>query len=251
MKVIRLMCLFLMFPVPAIAEEVSIAVNANWAPFTVKYEGHTKGLLVDLLNAIIVERMGYSIRYSPVPWKRAQLQVKSGRSDIMLTYPSDERLTYSERSENVVFALEERAFVKTGSRAEQVLREGTSVEKMKAFRVCVILGDNWATGFFKKHNIPYHLAGTTDNCVRMLAADHMDVFVQSATAGLSTIHKTALEDKITMLPHIYSSVPFALLVSRKSPHKAEFLSRFDETVSAMKNDGSYDKLIDKLRRAAR
>ena len=48
------------------------------------------------------------------------------------------------------------------------------------------------------------------------------------------------------LDHVYGVMKFNILLSKKSDFDDDFLTRFDATVRAMMDDGSYQALIDKL-----
>ena len=97
------------------AEPFSNAVNADWPPFSYTVDGKAQGVLVDLLTEIIGEQMQEPIRFTALPWKRAQYHVEMGTDDALLTFPSEDRKEYAFSSRNVVYELEAHAFVQRGS----------------------------------------------------------------------------------------------------------------------------------------
>jgi len=50
------------------------------------------------------------------------------------------------------------------------------------------------------------------------------------------------------LPKIYAQMNFTLLLSKKSNLEMEFIKKFDAALTQIKNDGSYNELLLRLRK---
>ncbi len=81
----------------------------------------------------------------------------------------------------------------------------------------------------------------------MVAKSRVDVVIQPIDAANASIEAVKLRDSLTILPKDYARMEFTLILSRKSDFSEDFLNRFDKIMTAMKNDGSYESLISKLR----
>lgn len=229
------------------AGELRIAYNSHWAPFSHGEGGQVRGLLPEVLDAIIADRMHVSVSHHGFPWKRVQKYVQEGRMDAFCTFASPERLQYTQTSRYAVYRLDVRAFVRSGSSSAQALRADPRVGEIGRHRVCIMLGDGWSRNFYTKHGIAYQYGTDTANCLRQLDHDRADVFMHVTESVLYQIEKAGLERRIEMLPHVYDSVPLTLMVSKRSSYQGDFMERFDIELERMQHDGSYQALVDGLR----
>jgi len=237
----------LVTPLSLSAEPFRMVYNSDWPPFSSGNGKSVGGILPDLLQNLIGNRMGVATTHSGFPWKRAQHTVKAGKLDAMVTVPTVKRLEWSKSSEAVVYLVEMRAVVKRGSKAERVLSANPQASALADFRVCDILGNGWGMRFMKANAISYNTASDTSRCLNMISRGRMDVTVRSVAVANQKIRETALGDDLRVLPNTYGSMAFTLLVSRKAAGADEFLKRFDGLIAEMKADGSFSKLIADLR----
>lgn len=56
-----------------------------------------------------------------------------------------------------------------------------------------------------------------------------------------------LSGKIDTIPKVFGQMDFYLLLSKKSNFGQEFLAEFNDAVRTMKEDGSYQDLIERLK----
>ncbi len=244
------LAIFLFTPLAtAGAQPLKVGYSPDWAPYSITTDHTTAGILPDLLNELITERLGVPLEHVGLPWKRAQAQVKAGALDALITYPSDARLEYTERSESVVYNLISAAFVRKASPAYQALILDPAVENLKNHRGCVIFGNDWGKNFYAKHAIPYENAVDVKNCLRLLQRGRVDFFIQSRAVVLDNIRQLDFGNSLVALPEAYASIPFTLLISKKSPFYKTLMPKFDRLIKQMKNDGSLERLIYNLEHA--
>jgi len=57
---------------------------------------------------------------------------------------------------------------------------------------------------------------------------------------------SGLNKDLAVMPTVFGKMEFTLLISKKSKFGKSFLGKFDAILDAMKKDGSYQQLVDKL-----
>jgi len=229
------------------ADEFKITYNADWPPYSSGSMEKVRGILPDLLDEIIGNRMGYAVRHGGFPWKRAQAQIESGAWDGIVTYPSGNRLTYTHSSKNIVYTLKQRPVVLKNSNAERTLSNNPNVEQLKSMRVCMMIGDGWSKHFYETNNIPFISATDTQACLRMVARGRTDVFLHTEAAVNMNAREANLGDELTHLSDIFGTMNFTMLLSKKSRYaNTNFIERFDGILETMISDGSLESLIASL-----
>jgi len=232
---------------PGGAQTLRIAYNSSWPPYSYGEGANVEGLLVALTQEIIENRMGYKVVNVGLPWIRAQREVENGRLDALVTYASEARRSYSNASREVIYTLDTKAFVRTGSEAEIVIRSAPVIETHRQFKHCMILGDGWTKNFLEKNGIPYETGIDTAGCLRQVKAGRQDVFLHVVDTAKTALSEIEGGSEIVMLPKVYSSVPISLLVSKTASVSVQFLTKFDRILAAMKAEGSYHSIVARLR----
>lgn len=227
------------------ADEINIAFNSNWNPYSSGEGAGVSGDLVHFISALVDEATGQKIRVTGLPWARAQREVELGRLDAIVTYPSSERLGYVKASKEAVFYLETRAFLRVGSVAHSALRKSQDIESHRLFRHCVMLGDGWSQDFMDTNRIVFDTARETDGCLKQIDAGRQDIFLHVSGTTRYSIERLGLSDRIIAMPKVYASVPFHMLVSKKSRFSGEFLDSFDRGVARLKETGRFAALLAK------
>lgn len=228
------------------ADEIRIAYNSQWYPYSYEEADAVRGILVELLDQIIGRQLGYQAVHKGYPWSRVQQNVADGHEDAFFTFPSEQRLAYADRAEVDVFRVESRAFVRKDSAMAARLATDEDITGVGDARICIMLGDNWSENFYRDRGLAFDYGRDTRNCLEQVAHNRADLFIHSSASSMATLRQLGLDDRVTMLPQIYSSVPLTLLVSKKGQVPSGFLQRFDQEVSRMAADGSLQALIDKL-----
>jgi polar amino acid transport system substrate-binding protein len=73
-----------------------------------------KGLFIDILEEVMVKELGMKVVLLQSPWKRAQENVKDGTADIIVSVPTQDRLTYAFRSEEPILKMYLSVYTYTG-----------------------------------------------------------------------------------------------------------------------------------------
>ncbi|WP_120495440.1 ABC transporter substrate-binding protein [Kiloniella sp. EL199] len=222
-----------------------IAYAESWAPISIGSARTVTGMLPELMESVIQERMGIPVEHHGFPWARAQQAVKSGEVDAFITTPTNERLEFSRASKNVVFPLRFQPVVRVNSEEESRFKSEIDITTtLKSKRYCDVLGNGWAKEFYRKKNLKYLIVPTLDVCLKHLVQGQTDIIIHAEPVAADFIKELQLGTQVKILPIVMESSPeFPLLVSKKSPFGQAFISDFDETLGEMKNEGLWEKLI--------
>lgn len=241
---------FSVFSFSLLAEEkkvppFKIAYAESWAPISVGSADTVTGILPLLMESIIQQKMGIPVEHHGFPWARAQQAVKSGEVDAFITTPTAERLKFSRASQSIVFPLRFQPIVRSGSEEEFRFKSEIDITTtLKSKRYCDVLGNGWAKVFYRKKNMKYLVVPTLDICLKHLAQGQTDIIIHAEPVATSFIKKLRLEEQLKILPIVMDSSPkFPLLVSKESPFGQAFIDNFDETLTHMKNEGLWERLI--------
>ena len=228
------------------AVDLRIAYNSDWYPYSYGEADKVDGILVELLDHILAERLDYSLSHTGYPWSRVQLYVEKGREQAFFTYPSEQRLAYTDRADSEVFKVESRIFVKKDTPVANALGSNPEILGLDGARVCVMLGDNWSENFYRERGIAFDYGRDTLNCLERVAHDRSDLFLHATASSLAHLNQAGIRDRVAMLPWVYASVPLTLMVSKQPGVPPDLLRRFDEAVRRMEADGSLQALIQQL-----
>lgn len=234
---------------PAHADDhvLRLAYNSDWPPYSSGVGQNVVGILPTLMDEILVNRMGMTIEHHGAPWARVQRYVETGKMDAFVTVPTEKRLEYAHTSDAIVYRFEMRPIVKGGGDAENKLNAEPTIDTLKTLRVCDMRANGWAKNFYSKHEMDFHAAADAAACLRLINGGRLDVIIQPAAIGLQSIKQQFRGELLTPLPHVYGLMEFTLLLSKQSPEFEEIMPRFDEAIAAMKEDGSYDRIVNDLR----
>ena len=228
----------------------SVAFNESWPPFSFRNENNEmSGILVDIVREVFETKLNIPVEFYGYPWKRVQHNVEIGVHDALVTTATQKRLIYSVRSEESVYALEEKAFINRNSQHKDKLSSLTlaNIAELKNYNVCDMIGNGWADSFYGRHNIEIKRFKDINLCFRNIAFERYDIAIHVSAAGLSQLKKEGLTDKVEMLPVVFDEVPFPLLVSKKSEH-LDILPKFDEAIRAFKAEGGIERIVDRYTR---
>lgn len=246
MRALILSVLILAIPAAVNGETIKVSFNSAWPPYSFGVKNKVQGIMPDLLHEIVVNQMGHEMISSGFPWKRAQLMVEEGEFDAFLTYASPTRLKFTTSSENVIFLLTTRAFVRPESKALSALKTVPGIASLKKLDNCVMRGDGWSEKFYKDNSINFMEAKDTENCLDLVGFGRLDVFVHDTLSVRYYIKRLDLGKKIVMLPHVYSAIPFSLMISDKSQLPKSFIKDFDSHVNRLKRQDEFDLLVEKI-----
>jgi len=210
------------------ATEIKIVYANQWHPYSMGNGSNVKGILPDLIEQLLAEKLNYSVRHIGVPWNRAQSMVRSGEADGFVTAATAERLGFSKSGAQSLYKLNYQAFTLDNTQVQQTLQRDPDLQdKSKSLRFCDVIGNGWATAFYKAKNIELHTVTTIIGCLKMLKRNRQDVVIHSVDVIESIIAKEPSLNLISKSPYLYEEVDFYLLLSKKSAHLFPVLDQVD------------------------
>ncbi|WDP90861.1 MAG: transporter substrate-binding domain-containing protein [Desulfobacter sp.] len=232
--------LILLFPSFSRSEPMKFAYFDNYPPRSYRTEGKMTGIIIDIIDIVVKDRMGIDVIHEGFPWARAQVMVKNGEFDAFVTVPTPERRTYTFISREPLFKFETFIAAPADHNKLYELKQVTSVDGLKDFKLVDYLGNGWAKKALKELNV-YWLPNY-EAIFTFLLQGKADAVIVSEV-GINTIKNCGYQDSVVVLPHPISSIGFYLCVGKRSAYK-EILKDFDSEIKKAKDEGIIKKIID-------
>lgn len=225
-----------------------MAVSESYAPFYFVENGRVRGIAVDILDAIIRKQMGKRLEFHAFPWARAQMMVQRDGFDALCTIATPERLGYTVASDEAVLTDSQRLFVHKDNPLLPQLRKVRTLAELLALKPRAIsyLGSGWAKAKLAETDLV--LAGNFDNVMRMMLARRADIMIDgefnvrywlaSPPDDLGHLNPADL----VMMPMVYESSRFVLLVSKQSAHLG-MLPEFDARMKRFRSSAEYRQIF--------
>lgn len=238
MKISRFLLLitFACVALSARAAPVVAIDNAN-PPFMYQEAGQAKGLYPVLLRAVF-KRAGIEVEVRAIPWKRALRMGENGRVGIGGIYKTAPRLEVFDYSQPI---FEEKLLVYVRKGAALKFEQ---VGDLHGKRVGVIRGWSYTEEFdqaLKSGRILATESSSDEANFRMLASGRLDAVIAIELAGQRLIQQLELSRMQALEPPL-SINPTYLVFAKKAQQQA-LLQRFDQSLQEMREDGSFDRLV--------
>ncbi len=235
-----LLCLALFFsPFSFSQTPVMTIAYADYEPYSFTEDGQVKGIEVDVLTEALGRRMQIPLRHSVLPWKRVQAYVKSGEIDAYVAVATPERLSYANASEEAVTFGSIAVFMNAADpRLED--SETLSLENLTPYKIGVVAGSGWAKRNLNRHSV--QPAYSTSSMAEMLRLKRIDMIVENPYIFNYHLKRFANDDfSVREIPLAGQQLALLLLISKSSAF-TEILPAFDETLRAMQQDGTLDRI---------
>ena len=240
---LRAFCLLLATSLPGLALACEKSVRwSNDPPYDMRDEdGQIHGATADLLREIL-SRMGCQAKFVELPWARGLRNLENGSLDILagaLVTPEREVFAYFSqpihRSPNVLFisqsSAKEFAFNSLAQLSHSPFRLGIQIDVVYSTEYTELLKQP----AFKQRTITIN---DRRGGWQMIKAGRLDGLIADEVTGLLELELLGLSADITRSPLVVSEAPATAAFSRKSIDP-QFVSRFNETLSAVIADGTY------------
>jgi len=215
------------------AEEVRIVYANKWYPYSYGDAENVKGILPGIVEELLVNKLNYTVRHIGVPWNRAQSMVRSGEADGFVTAATQERLSYSKSSSQILYRLKFQGFSLKNSSAQLTLRTDPEIQsESKTLKYCDVIGNGWAVEFYEKKQVLFHRVPTILNCLKMLQRKRQDVVIHSVDVVEAILAKEPSLKEISKSEHLYQEVAFQLLISNRSSQLFPLLNEVDAILKA-------------------
>jgi polar amino acid transport system substrate-binding protein len=228
----------------AFADTLSV-VTLHYPPYCYDENGEVKGFGADLLREVF-RRMDIPIQIKVLPWKRALKMVKDGKADaVFLAFKTDEREQFADFPEEVFITEPTSFFVRKDS---DITWDG-DLSSMSMYKFTRPLGYSSGTEFdtaVKTGVIPrIEDAGSPQITIRKLIKERVDILVANRYVILDELKKMNKVGEIKELEPVINEDPSYLAFSKKR-NMRKVIENYVEVIKSMKNDGSYQRIIDEF-----
>ncbi|URM29402.1 transporter substrate-binding domain-containing protein [Pseudomonas frederiksbergensis] len=221
----------------AAAQKLRLVADA-WPPFTdaTLVNG---GLATDIVSTALA-RAGYASDFEQVPWARALFGVGEGRYDVLVNaWYTDERTKLGQFSGE--YLLNRVRFLKR----KDTPIEFSNLQQLHTYPIAVVRGYAYSQAFdndVSLQKVPVHSFAMA---VRMLAADRVKLTLEDEFVARYYLARESpkVRNAVEFLPKPLSENSLHILVSLKNPQHEQIVAGFDREITAMKADGSYEKLL--------
>lgn len=241
MRRLLLTTIMLLACVQAASAEPIVLVTANYPPFSYEEDGQQKGLAIELIKAAF-QRMRQEVRIEFVPFARAVEMVKNGEADGVFPFAvSDERKMFATFSSEKLLTDPGSLFV----RADSTLTFDGDYAKLAPYTIGMQRGTNHGPAFMQAlttYGIKTDLAENQEKNVLKLVSGRFDIAVGPRLVVLHAARQAGKQSEIKLL---YSGISegHAYLAVSKRRNREALIAEFDQAISKMRRDGSYDKIL--------
>lgn len=233
--------------------EITYAVSeGDWFPIIYKKGeikdnldscGHYNGLFIEILNKIFKEKLKLNLNCRVLPWKRAQTSVKMGKTDFLITVPTESRLDYSIKSNEPIFQLYMQVYTYKDHKLLDEIKKIKTVEDIIRLKLTAVtnLGNEWHHENIDVHGVPTHHL-RDENLVEFLAAKRADILIDSIISTNNKIESLGLSSKIEATNVRFGPLDFHILVSKNS-QKVTLMPEINNAIKSLKENGTLDELI--------
>ena len=214
----------------------------DWPPYHFRNaKGEMQGFAVEVLQSVVKE-MGCAVHFRERPWKRQLLELQSGEADIaMEAYYNDERAKYAYFSESY-----------SPRTSNLWIRKNTSIQASNIGELMdkgLLLGVT--RNFYYGPEIQKRLSAPNINAVQSeqtnyhkLQKKRIDGFLGDWLATTWGLKQQGLENEIVRSTLPVYSAPAFFMLSKKSL-SPEFVTRFNQALAQIKQEGKYQQILDK------
>ncbi len=203
-----------------------------------------RGVFIDILDAVIGERMGYELVHKGLPWARAQEYVRLGIDDAMIAPVTLERGNYANISQQPVLNSRMALFTNAAHPRINELRRTRSLDDIKSYKFVTQLGDGWAGENLRDMDVNY--VADLDSVLRVLSLGRADLFVEASLVTHWNLKNLDLGTEVSEVEDVTIELtPFHLMVSKKSAR--QILPEFDNQMQAFMQSGKFERLLEKYK----
>ncbi|WP_232364026.1 substrate-binding periplasmic protein [Desulforapulum autotrophicum] len=223
---------------------MKIAYPEFYPFFSKPQNGKIEGFFYEILTEALEHRMVIHTQWFQMPWKRCQNQVRIGKMDAMITFPTEERLTYCDTHPDPFYLKELKLFTYKGHKRLNEIQQIGSIADIKkgGYTVITYSGNGWNTDNITTLGIPSFETSEVHNVWKMLAAKRGDLVIEWPVGVKASLDKDGLADKIVETGVLLSSMPFHLLIGKQSGY-THILAGFNDVIQRMLDDGTIKRII--------
>lgn len=176
-----------------------------------------------------------------LPWRRAQMMVRLGEQDAMVTLATPERAEYSVAIEDTLYHLPLHAFTSATHPQREALARLRRISELKSWQVLSYLGDGWTQSHLEPAGVSVAWSRDLATVLNQLAVQRGDLTIAAEVEAMPVINALGLADQLVLLPNVFDTLEFKFLMSKQSPH-LDKLPAIAAAIRSMREDGTIDRL---------
>lgn len=244
-------CLFGSFASPVFSEgnntySGSIKYSChNWLPMSYKTdEGFAGGLYIDILTEVFTKELNIPLAIKFSSWQRAQVEVKKGVTDFLITVATEDRLKYTEKSSEPFFLLYLYVYTYTGHPlSDQIDLIETPEDIIKLnLKTVTNIGNGWHKSNMEAKGVQTHYVRLEDSALSFLAAKRADIMIDALISTNHIIREKKLASKIRLTKSRFGPLKMHLLMSKKSSF-LKLMPKIDRTFKKLQDEGVIKEII--------
>lgn len=233
-----ILLLALVWPRPSARAEGPLSLaTLEWAPYVGKHLPN-KGFTTEIVTAVL-ERAGYRVDITFMPWARVLRRVARGEADAM--YPA-----YYSKERDRIYALSDpfaQSFLVFYKRAEDDIAY-TSLRALQGYRIGVVRGYVNAPAFDEAAFLRKEAADSDESNLRKLLKGRIDLAVidrHTARHLIATRIPEAAGRLVPLAPPLQIK-PLYLGVSRRISRHDAIVEDFNRSLSEARSDGTLNAI---------
>lgn len=229
-------------PFARAGDALTVVYFEDYPPYSFRdaETGALRGILIDVNEEILANRLGLTVVHQGLPWARAQHFVKTGQADAYCTVPTPERRAYMLFTREPVLIASMRVFTRHDHPQMEQLKQVTSTEQLQQYTISVYIGSGWAKGALEGMEVfwPHSL----EQSLVMVAHGRADISVGVARVMAYQVKRLGLDNQIVELKNDLSRAPFHFGLARHSSY-VEYLPDYERELAKMVEDGSLERIL--------
>lgn len=220
-----------------------VFAHTEWKPFIyTDSSGVTQGLFKEILDELFEEELIYHSR----PWKRAQVEVEDGVADMMVTVATEERLSYSVKSDLPFYQFFMSVYAYQNHPKLAEIHKITSANDIRMLGLIPVtnLGNGWHKQNIDKFGVKTYYTPKDENIAFVLANKRADIMMESAESMNQIIKENGLTNKIVLTDAKFGPINLYLLVSKKS-QLSKKMPQINEAYRKLYDSGMIEQITKK------
>lgn len=219
------------------AEKLRLVAD-SWPPFT--DASMPGGGLATVIVTTALQRAGFTSEFEQVPWARALLGVEEGRYDVLINaWFNESRTRIGAFSTSYL-----------SNRIRLLKRKGDplrfrALNDLYPYPIAVVRDYAYSPAFDADVRLQKIPVRNFSVAVRMLAAGRVGLTLEDEYVARYFLQRESLSvrDSIELVEKPLGENTLHILVSLKNPEHQKVVAGFNQAISEMKADGSYQRLL--------
>ena len=224
-------------------------VCPEWKPMFFSEGEKIKGLYTEYLETIFKKNMNIKVKYSIVPWKRAQLYVEKGGADLILTVPTKKRLKFSIKNVKPIYQMYLHIYTYKNHKQINQIRKIKSAKDILKLDLTPVtnLGNGWHKQHIDSYGINTYYVPKEDNIVKFLASKRADIMIEAVIPTNYKIKQYGLVSKLELTNARFGPLNFHILMSKKSKY-VNYMPQINRVIQKLTKNVTLQNLTKKYKK---